>query len=431
MPNRKERPPIHTFQQIKLPFIQQFDLGNGVPVYVVNQGTQEVIKLEVLFDAGRPYETKPLVSRVTAALMREGSKLYSSAQLAEYLDFYGSSLKAPVDMDAPSLVLYTLNKHLPKVLPLLKNLVMEPAFHELEMMNFIERQCQRMDIELSKPEVLAYRAVTEKIFGESHPYGYNSTADLFWDLERSDIIRHYERCYQPASCKMILSGHITEKEINVLQETFAEWKNQSAPVRPVLPEEKHQAGAYFLPANEAAQTAYRLGVNLVERKHEDYSDLYVVNTLLGGYFGSRLMTNIREDKGYTYNIYSSLDCMRFAGCWLISSEVGNEFTQETRTEVLREIMKLREEPVDHQELEMLKNYLQGVLLGMLDGPFNIGEVVKNIIVAETDLGAFERVVRSVQKIQPERILELFNKYFKPEQFTEVWVGPEKSLNAIK
>lgn len=431
MPNRKERPPIYPLDQISLPEIQQFDLGNGVEVFVINQGTQEVIKLELLFDAGRPYEEKPLVSRVTAALMREGSQSYNSAQLAEYMDFYGSSLKAPVDMDAPSLILYTLNKHLPKVLPLLKSLVMEPAFQELEMRQFIERQTQRMDVELSKPEVLAYRTVTEKLFGESHPYGYNSTAPLFWGLNRSDIIRHYEKCYQPSSCKMILSGFITEKEIDLLRETFADWKTEGQPAQAKLPLKEHQPGPHFIEVANAAQTAYRLGVNLVERKHEDYADLYVLNTLLGGYFGSRLMTNIREDKGYTYNIYSSLDVMRFDGCWLISSEVGNDFVAETRNEVWAEIKKLQEEPVDDQELEMLRNYLQGILLGMLDGPFNIAEVVKSVVIGDTGMEAFDQMVSSAREVDPKRIMELFKKYFVAEQITEVWVGPEKSLKTLK
>jgi len=431
MPNRKERPPIQPLQRLQLPVIPTFTLSNGMEVLVINEGTQEVIKLEVLFTAGRPYEHKPLVSRVTGALLREGSRQYNAEQLAEQLDYYGSSVKAPVDMDCPSLVLYTLNKHLDQVLPLFSSLIQEPAFQEQELQQFIERQCQRMEVELSKPEVLAYRSITELLFGESHPYGYNSTSELFRDLNRQDVIRHYERCYQPASCKIIVSGHIGPREVELIRTTFASWTNTGPVPEARLPAIHYEPQQVLIEAPQAAQTAYRLGVRLVERGHPDYPELYLANTLLGGYFGSRLMTNIREDKGYTYNIYSTVDCMRFDGCWLISSEVGNEFSKETRQEVHNELEQLREELVEEEELLMLKNYLQGVLLSMLDGPFSIASVVKQLLLAGAPLSNFEYLVNQIQESRPEDLQRLFQTYWQPDAITEVWVGPEKSLNRVK
>lgn len=431
MPNRKERPPIQPLPPLHLPPIPSFKLDNGIEVYIVNQGSQEVIRLEALFEAGRPYEHKPLVSRVTGALLREGSRQYRSDQIAEQLDYYGSSLKAPVDMDCPGLVLYTLNKHLPMVLPLLRDLIRQPAFLELEMRQFIERQCQRMEVEISKPEVQAYRAITEQLFGESHPYGYNSTAALYRDLNRQDVIRHYERCYLPTSCKIILSGQVGERETALIRAFLSDWKTSAAPPAAQMPIIEASPEKIMIEAPAAAQTAYRLGSRLVERGHPDYPGLYIANTLLGGYFGSRLMTNIREDKGYTYNIYSAVDCMRFGGSWLISSEVGNEFSLETQQEVLAEIERLRHELVSAEELTMLKNYLQGVFLGMLDGPFNIAKIVKQLLLAKVPLTSFDHWVNQVQDISPEQLRTLFQTYLKPAEMTEVWVGPEKSLKRVK
>lgn len=431
MPNRRERPPIQPLQPLHLPEIPSFRLDNGIEVFLVNQGTQEVIKVEVLFEAGRPYEHKPLVSRVTGVLMREGSQHHTSEQIAEHLDYFGSSLKATVDMDFPSLVLYTLNKHLPRVLPVFCDLILNPAFLELEMLHFIERQCQRMEVELSKPEVQAYRTITEQLFGESHPYGYNSTPQLFWDLNRQDIIRHYERCYLPASSKIIISGSVGEREIDLLKKALSDWKVDTIPPQAQVPPINSSPQSVMLEIPDAAQTAYRMGINLVERGHPDYPGLYVANTLLGGYFGSRLMTNIREDKGYTYNIYSTMDCMRFGGGWLISSEVGNEFSLETRQEVLAEIERLHQELVPEEELTMLKNYLQGVFLGMLDGPFNIARVVKQLLLANLPLNSFNDWVNQVQEIDSEQLRYLFQCYLQPEAITEVWVGPEKSLKRVK
>jgi predicted Zn-dependent peptidase len=174
----------------------------------------------------------------------------------------------------------------------------------------------------------------------------------------------------------------------------------------------------------AVQTAIRMGVPLFKRSHPDYPGLYFLNTLLGGYFGSRLMSNIREDKGYTYNINSSLDCMRYDGCWLISTETSPLYEEATRDEIRREIDDLHRSYVKPEEIKMVGNYILGVLMSMLDGPFHAAEAVKGLVSEEADLNFFSSMAELCHRITPEQLQQLSQKYLDPDQFVEVRVGPK-------
>ena len=327
-------------------------------------------------------------------------------------------------MDCPSLVLYTLNKHFSKVLPIVASLLKEPTFPKVELEHYIEQQCRRLEIELSKTEVVAYRAITEQIFGSDHPYGYNSSPALYRDLSRQDIQDHFQSFYHAGNAKIILSGYVTEREIDLLQATLSKLPSKAAAKPKPMQKQPDQQQHLQIDFPEAIQTSVRMGSPLFNRAHPKYSEIYFLNTLLGGFFGSRLMNNIREDKGYTYNIYSSLDCMRYDGCWLISSEVSNEKAQQTYEEIRAEIQALQQDLIEEEELSMVKNYILGVLLSMLDGPLNIAEVVKSILVAEADLSIFEKLVQTTQNISPMEIRSLFQEYLPLDKLYSVSVGPK-------
>jgi len=423
MPNRTQRPNIHPIRDIRLPEIEVITLDNQIPIYLINQGTQPVIKLEIVFDAGRPFEHQAQVGAVTAAMLREGSARFNSFQIAEKMDYYGSSLKIPFDMDTSSVVLYTLNKHFSEIFPVLEDLLLNPIFSPTAMEKYIARSIQKMEVEIAKTDVLAYRSITEQIFGTQHPYGYNSSPENYHALTRNDIIRHFEQFYHAGACKVFISGKIDASIIDIIQKGLGQIPNKGlikARPLPTLPESPQ---SLHLQQDNALQTAIRLGTPLFKRAHPDYPALYFINTLFGGYFGSRLMSNIREDKGYTYNISSTLDCMRYDGCWLISSEVSNEFATATKEEIQRELNILQNEYVEAEEIEMVRSYLMGVLLSMLDGPFNVSEVVKSLVIDEADLDFFEVLTKVCHEITPDQIQALSKRYFQPEMMWEVSVGP--------
>ncbi len=423
MPDRTKPPIIQDIQSFQLPEVVHYQLDNGLPVYALDLGTQEVVKLEVAFFAGRPYERKRLAARATARQIREGSDRYSASEVAEALDFYGCSLSIPFQLDTSHFILYSMNKHFREALPLLKSLLQAPAFPESELQAFIKRNQRRLSVDLTKNDVLAYRELTARLFGESHPYGYNSEPATYAALKRGDLQDHHRRLYNSQNCAIFLSGRISQELLDQVNEAFSEAMPEGEAAQADCPFEQQPPQSLFFHRPDTVQSAIRIGCSLFNRHHPDYMGMYVLNTILGGYFGSRLMANVREDKGYTYNIYSSVDAMLHGGSFLLGTEVSKEFVADSLRQIYAEMERLQEELVGEEELSMVRNYLLGSFLTMLDGPFNISEVVRTQVLEGLPMDYLEQLAESVRHISAEEIRSLAQQYLKREKMWEVVVGP--------
>jgi zinc protease len=417
MLNRSQAPTIANLHHLELPPIQKIKLDNGIPVFVVSMGTQEVVKVEVVFNAGRPYESKPMIARATAALLREGTVNLSSAELAEKLDFYGSSVSSPFHMDTVN-----LSKHFAQVLPVLADIIKNPTFPEHELQAFIQRSQQHLQVDLSKNDVVAYREFTAQLYGEDHPYGYNSSAESYATIQRSDLLDHAQRCFTAGNAGIILSGKITPEIIDLLNAQLGQGLPQGEWLQAKWPKPQSNPQKSRIERSNSLQSAIRIGFRAFNRHHPDYHAFSLLNTALGGYFGSRLMSNIREEKGYTYNIYSNLDVMRFDGYFYVGTEVGGEFEADTLKQIYYEMERLREAPLEEEEWEMLRNYLMGNYLGVLDGPFNVAEIVRILWSENLPLSYFSEAVEAVNNTSLAQMQELARKYFVPENMWEVIVG---------
>ncbi|MCI5081921.1 MAG: insulinase family protein [Saprospiraceae bacterium] len=422
MPNRTQAPAIKRISSLELPKPEVFYLENGIPVYANNLGTQDVVRMEMVFFAGRPYEKERLAARSTASLLKEGSKNFSADQIAEELDFWGCSLGTPFNLDTSNITVHSLRKHFGKVLPIVADLLQNPLFPSHELSSFIRRNQQSLKMDLTKNDVIAYRKITEFIFGNDHPYGYNSYPETYSAVTRMQILDHFNTFYRSNNCIIFLSGRVDDQEIKLLNQYLGNvLQSGDIPYVPVHAPEKIP-GKVKIHNPGTIQTAIRVGRHLFNRNHPDYKGMYFLNTVLGGYFGSRLMANIREDKGYTYNIYSSLDPMVFDGCFYMGTEVSTEFTDKTIQEIYNELDKLCQERIGEDELDMVKNYLLGNFLTMLDGPFNVSEVIKTIITEELPITFFEELVEVVQSITADELRDLAQKYLRKEDMWEVIVG---------
>lgn len=419
--DRSIAPPIQKIKTVRLPELEHYALDNGLLVNVLNQGTQEVMKLDVVFHAGRPFERKPLTNRATIGLLKEGTKQHTSAQIAETMDFYGASLNTPFSLDTSNLLLYSLNKHFETLLPLFTEIIAEPVFPEKELQNFVQRSQQRLKVDLSKADVVAYRQITEYIFGSKHPYGYNSSAENYADLRQADLFHHFNKNFLCQDCTIFISGKLPKNTLALLNQYLGQLALNPKKATPKLPEITNQPSKTKLQL-EGVQSAIRVGKRMPNRKHPDYPGLFILNAILGGYFGSRLMANIREEKGYTYNIYSTLDPMMYDGYFYIGTEVGNEFVSATLKEIYHELKVLKEELIAPEELDMVKNYLMGTLLMGLDGAFNAMEVWKALLVEGLGRDYFNNLINIIQEITAEELQALAQKYFQLDSFWEVIVG---------
>jgi zinc protease len=389
-------------------------------------GTQDVIKLEVVVFSGRPYERKKMVSRVTGSILKEGAGNLNAVAIAESFDYYGSSLSHPVQMDTSHLVVHSITEHFTSILSLVAMMLKEPHFPRNEMESYLERGKQKLLIELTKGDVVAYRKITELIFGSDHPYGYNSEASDFDEIKREDLLEHFERLYYPDNTVIFLSGKFGEREVEALDNTLGKWvssKKGSPEILKKLGVENGSKVIERIGMPEMQQTAIRIGRKLFKRDHPDFAGMFVLNTILGGYFSSRLMNNLREEKGFTYNIFSAIDTMKYDGYFCIGAEVNNENSLIALDEIMKEIQILRNHEVGREELKMVKNYLLGNYLNLLDGPFNVSDALKGLVVEDVSFDHYDQLMEKIKNLNAGEIRELACKYLNPADLTEVIVGP--------
>jgi predicted Zn-dependent peptidase len=419
---RRAAPIMQEVSQLVLPMPQIIRLDNGLPVYILDFPDQEILKIEAVYNAGRPTEAKRLVARTTARMVQEGTTSHSAAVLAEMIDFHGGSLSIPTNLDNASFLLFTLHRHAAQLVPLFAELLQEPSFPENELETFKRAGAQALTIDLDKEEVLAYRNITEMIFGPDHPYGYNSTPADYAALQRDDLLHHFDNWYTPSNCKLFASGRVDHQVLELLNRYFGQLQREGATlaVSPYAP--KNTPAKVHFKHPGSLQTAIKIGRRLFARRHPDYNGVYVLNTILGGYFGSRLMRNIREKRGYTYNIYSTADTMLHDGCLYIATEVDNSKVRATIKQIFVEMQRLCAEPAPQEELDMVRNYLLGMLLNGLDGPLNISDVIKTLVTEDLPMDAFDALVHTIRTITPQQLQALAIRYLQADAFTIVTVG---------
>ena len=419
--DRKIGPTIQPLTEIKLPEVSFYSLTNGIPVYEVNTGTQDAFKVEILTIGGRLLEDKQLVSRATSVLLRDATLDYSQKELAEKLDFYGATLGTKHSMDVTSLTLFALGKYSDALIPVLASIYLRPKFNESELNKYVQRNINNLQIQLTKNDVLAYREFTSYIFGAEHIYGYNSTREAFMNLNIEDLTFHYNTYYGLHNTVIILSGKINEGLRNLIDRELGQFKKESLLKGYSLCQEPIQRKEYKIKGKNNIQDSIIIGRRLFDKEHIDYPNMVVANTLLGGYFGSRLMKVIREKKGYTYNISSILDMMKYDGFTYITTDVDPENTQETISEIYNQIDIIQQMPISDGELQMVKNYILGNILNMLDGPFKISSWVKSLIVNDLSLLRGHEIINEIKHCSVNDIKSIMQKYYQKENLSELIV----------
>ena len=415
-------PSVKDINRILIPKIEEIVLPNGIMLSAINGGTQEVMKLEFVFPAGRIVEAQKLAAKACAELMKEGAGAQNAFQIAEQLDFYGASLRSRANMDSLSLSFYCMCKHFEALILLIKDIFFLPSFPKEELEKYSKKHLERLKQDLSKNEILAYRSITEQIFSADHPYGYNSSPQDYENLDIGHLQTHYQNHLSSRPFQIIISGKVQDAILSKIKEEFGHlpiFDHDSEIVIPKTP--TYTPSHRILSGKNDHQNAICIGRKLFDRKHEDFGGMYILNTLLGGYFGSRLMSNLREDKGYTYNIYSMLDLMKYDGCFYISTEVGKEFSEKALHEIYLECERLIHSPIPEKELRVVKNYLKGAILRFLDGPFNQHDMVKTLKLNELNFDYLRNLISLIEEIDAQRLQNVANKYLQKEDLSSVVV----------
>ena len=421
--DRKRAPDFQQVNNIEFLDVINTKLDNGIEVNYINGGSQEILKIDFIFKAGNVFQQKTLVASSTNGLMKEGSKNYSSFEISEGIDKFGAFFEVENSYDTASLTLYTLTKHLNKVLPIVKDVILSPEFSEKEFDIFKNNAAERFKINLEKVSFIARTTFMTSIFGESHPYGKPVSIEDYKNLSIDDISSFYNSNYNLADCNILISGKVNLECIELLNSFFGKEntsKSISSNQKLEIPTLDNKT--IYIEKENALQSAIRIGRIFPNKTHQDYFGLQILNTVLGGYFGSRLMKNIREDKGYTYGIGSGILSLKESGYFFISTEVGSDVTKNALAEIYKELETIRTEEIHKDELELVKNYLLGQLLSSCDGPFSMASLFDSVNEYGLDYSFYNNYITTIKNITAKTLLELAVKYLNKSDLTEVVVG---------
>ncbi|MBK9730943.1 MAG: insulinase family protein [Chitinophagaceae bacterium] len=421
--DRTVAPPLRDIESIMLPPINRFQLSNGIPVVSINAGSQEVTKVELIFDAGRWQEPRRAVAATTSKLLMEGTADKTAQQVAEAIEFYGASITADATIDYGQVSLFSLNKHLDRLFPLLQEVIYGATFPDKELTTYIQNSKQRLLVNLQKVDFLAHKTFNEQLYSGNYPSGYTTSPEDYDQIDASILKSFHASQYRNGAFKIIVAGKITDHLFELLETYFGKSNfSKAAPAPYNHSIEKTSSGKMFTAKKDAVQSGIRIGKMLVNKLHPDYPSLRVLNTIFGGYFGSRLMQNLREDKGYCYGVHSSISSYLHDAHLYVTTEVGGEVTWDAVKEIYYEMERLRSEPVPEEELQLVKNYLLGVFLSDVDGAFNVAEVMRGLVVYGLREDFFYNLIHTIRTITPAEVQSLANKYMNTEGMLEVVAG---------
>lgn len=423
--NRKIAPGIKDAidYTLELKPCERFDLDNGIPVYAVNAGAQDVLQMEMVFYAGNFFEQKKGIAAATNFLLKNGTSKRSALQINEAFEYYGAYCNRACYNETAVLTLHTLTRHIDKLLPVIEDMLSDSVFPGQELEIYKQNSRQRLQVNLQKCEFVAGRLIDSYLYGNNHPYGMYSNLPDIDSLDVAEVKEFYRQYYLRGQCVIFVAGKIPQSLSKLLNEHLGKLQLGKPPVTLPAREISPATEKKYRIQNDAAavQGAIRLASAFPNRHHPDFKKAIILNNVFGGFFGSRLMSNIREDKGYTYGIHSYLQNHIQQSAWMISTEAGKDVCEATIEEVYKEMKKLREEKIAEEELMLVRNYMIGGILGDLDGPFQIIAKWKNIILNNLAASYFYDSVDEIKTVSADELQELANKYLQPEKFYELVV----------
>lgn len=402
---------------------QKFTLDNSVPVYAIDAGAQEVVQIELVFYAGNWFEQQKSVAAATNYLLKNGTSTKSAFEINEVFEYYGAYCNRSCFNETAVVSLSSLSKQLPAILPVVREMITDSVFSEEELDIYKQNSKQRIKVNLQKCDFVATRLIDSYLFGEQHPYGKYTNPEDLDALNSQQLKDFFNQYYLNGKCVIFVSGKLPADIETQLNNAFGNlslkpFNNELSAIAQLPAAEKK----YRIQNDaEGVQGAIRIARPFPNRHHPDFMKVSVLNTVFGGFFGSRLMSNIREDKGYTYGIHSYIQNHIHPTAWMISTEAGKDVCEAAIEEIYKEMKLLRDDLVDEDELMLVRNYLVGTILGDLDGPFQIMGRWKNLVLNNLDGDYFYRSIDTIKTISAEELRELAKKYLNPEDFYEIVV----------
>lgn len=427
--NRNIQPEIQDLKNFNILPPVRTTLPNGIPLTIINAGEQEVVRIDLLFAGGRWHQSHKLQALFANRMLREGTRKYVAAEIAEKLDYYGAWLELSSSAEYAYITLYSLNKYIAETIDILESIVKEPLFPEKELNTVIDANIQQFLVNATKVDFIAQRSLLTSLYGAEHPCGRCVEEEDYRNIHPAMLREFHDKYYHSGNCSIFLAGKVTDDIVKRIEVAFgiAPFGNdQQQLLRVDYPTVTIPDKRLFIERDDAMQSAVKLGAITLTRQHPDYLKFRVLMTLFGGYFGSRLMSNIREDKGYTYGISAGTVFYPGTGMLIVSTEADNEYVEPLIAEVYREIDRLHQDVVPDSELTTVRNYMLGEMCRNYESPFSLSDAWMFIQTSDLDDTYFARSLQAVKGVTSDEIRELARQYFCKETLKEVIAGKKVS-----
>lgn len=425
--------PLFSDFSFRLPDLRQRQIvfPNGVSLACFPDKDSEVVRLEFIFaNAGSNNQKKYFTAAAAANLLTEGSGDMSAAMMADKLDYYAAYVEKSTDRESTSVAFYFLKKYSAQIMPLVELIIKQPLYAEKEFDIYKNKQRQSVELNSRKTNMIAYKKFYQLLFPAENPLSGFGQASDFDLLSRDDVREFYDEFYSSKECEISLAGNFSDELLKTLEQNFGsnDWgKGKVHSMQEELVTALPQVETAFVHKDKAVQASIRAGNVCISHKDKDFMPFKVLVALFGGYFGSRLMTNIREEKGYTYSIGSYVTTYRNCAVLSTLADVKAEKSKETFKEIDKEIEKLQNERVEEKELCVLKNYLLGECLRGLDGVFDMAEKFSVLRRSGYSLSYFDDMQKAIVETKPEDIRVLAQKYLMADKMSRVLVCDKKFM----
>lgn len=420
-PNRAQAPITKVLDSISLEPIETFYSASGVPVHILNSAVEQCLKIELVFAAGICAESQALVASLTNALITEGTKNKTAAQIADELDYYGSYIQNRCTVDDAQITLYCLKKHAKTCLSIIYDVITNAAFNQQELDLHLKNSKQHLKVKQKKTSYQCRKSFYNTLFGIKSPLVTFYESGDYDKISREMLVAFYTKNYSKSIKYITASG---DCESSLVDELIA-FANAFIPANKSEIYKSNQSiesAKTYIKKEKSSQATIRIGKQMPNRSHENYRHIQMYNLVLGGYFGSRLMKNIREDKGLTYGIYSSVDSYIDDGCFYIEADINTEKVELALGEIYKEIDLINNSLVSEEELNIAKNYFCGSLLRGFDGPFTIMD--KHRIIMDYNLPSdyYAELFNIIKSTTPNSIRDIGNQYFTRNSLVETVCG---------
>lgn len=421
--DRTQAPPYQIIKKVSIPKATTLPLDNDLLLHVINIGEQPVLRLECLFETGSWVEEVAGTSYFAIKMLMEGTNSRSGAELSDAFEGMGAFTDFAHSADRLGITVYSLKRNLPAILELVKEMITTASFPEKEFEDLKNITLQNLKVNQEKTAWLASTGSRQALFGKNHPYGRVQDESSIEALQLSDVQQYYEHFIKHGRFRIIASGQVGDEEIAAISQYFGQLRELDSPYEPSegfsIPFQPQSA---VIERPESIQSSIRIGKRLFTRDDPDYFKMLVTNEVLGGYFGSRLMKNIREEKGLTYGISSSVVSLHREGYFMIGTDVKKDLTQLTIDEIHKEIKRLQTELVPEEELQNVKNFMAGEFAGSLNTAFEVADRQKILLLDNLPEDFFDLYISQIHATTGEDILEMANKHLQIEEMVEIIAG---------